>query len=186
MKLKLTAITLIFTIIVTILVFIALPRVEQVKQENADLRNYITSLELQLDLKDMQIKHLEADIKNSEMLVRQLDKQIKNIPEPKSDDDWQIFTATAYTSHDAGVNEISAIGMNIYKWSKYFNFVAVDPDVIPYGSIVLIEIDDEIEPYLAVDCGGAIKGYRLDLYMQYDLDKAFNWGVREVRARVIE
>ncbi len=37
--------------------------------------------------------------------------------------------------------------------------VAVDPRVIPYGSIVVI---DGVE-YLAADCGGSIKGQRIDV-----------------------
>ena len=185
MKLKLTTITIILGIITIIIVCIALPRVEQVKHENAELRNYITQLEIQLNIKSMQVKQLQDDITGLNQELR--DKSLEMMNQTAKDNTvWQTFVATAYTSNDTGVNEISAIGMNIHKWSKYFNFVAVDPDIIPYGSVVLIDINNEIEPYLAVDCGGAIKGYRLDLYMQYDLDKAFNWGVREVRARVIE
>lgn len=40
--------------------------------------------------------------------------------------------------------------------------IAVDPRVIPYGSIVVINGHE----YVAEDCGGAIKGKRIDVYFE--------------------
>lgn len=51
--------------------------------------------------------------------------------------------------------------------------VAVDPDVIPYGSTVVIN-DHE---YIAQDCGGAIKGDRIDIYFDNHQD-ALEFGVQ--------
>lgn len=55
--------------------------------------------------------------------------------------------------------------------------IAVDPTVIPYGTKVVIDG----HTYIAEDCGGAIKGNKIDLYFDNHQD-ACNWGrqTREV------
>jgi len=40
--------------------------------------------------------------------------------------------------------------------------IAVDPSIIPYGSIVLINGNE----YIAQDCGGAIKGNKIDIFVE--------------------
>lgn len=42
--------------------------------------------------------------------------------------------------------------------------VAVDPDVIPYGTVLLINIDGQWREYVAEDCGAAVKGKIIDIY----------------------
>ena len=51
--------------------------------------------------------------------------------------------------------------------------VAVDPSVIPYGMTVIIDG----HAYVAEDCGGAIKGRRIDIFME-SLQKALEAGVK--------
>lgn len=55
--------------------------------------------------------------------------------------------------------------------------IAVDPSVIPYGSRVAVEYDDgRTCYYIAEDCGGAIKGLEVDVYIA-DHDRAWELGV---------
>jgi len=49
--------------------------------------------------------------------------------------------------------------------------IAVDPDMIPYGSIIYIGS----HRYVAEDCGGAIQGNVIDIYFE-DHDKALEFG----------
>lgn len=51
--------------------------------------------------------------------------------------------------------------------------IAVDPSVIPYGSKVIIDG----QTYVAEDCGGAIKGHRIDIYFDTH-SEALDFGVQ--------
>jgi len=87
------------------------------------------------------------------------------------------FVATAYTQYDAGCDGITACQTPV-KWGV----VAVDPTVIPYGTRMFIV--DQYGDFVygmgtAEDCGGAIQGNRLDLYMP-SLSEAFSYGRRPV------
>lgn len=66
--------------------------------------------------------------------------------------------------------------------------VAVDPSVIPLGTKLYIASTDGSPDYgfaTALDTGGAIKGYRIDLFMEDGTD-ANNFGIRQVKVYVLE
>ena len=70
-------------------------------------------------------------------------------------------------------------------WTNGMKLVAADPKVLPYWSMVSVPgyASGEIVPVL--DCGGAIKGNRLDLlYPTHRI--ARQWGVRQVPVTVWE
>ncbi|TYQ16818.1 UNVERIFIED_CONTAM: hypothetical protein Cloal_3393 [Acetivibrio alkalicellulosi] len=65
--------------------------------------------------------------------------------------------------------------------------VAVDPKVIPLGTRLYIEGIGGVPDYgyaLAADIGSAVKGNKVDLYMD-DLDSVRQWGVRNVRVYIL-
>lgn len=56
--------------------------------------------------------------------------------------------------------------------------VAVDPSVIPYGTeIRIIYPDGEQRTYISEDCGGVIKGNRIDVFMETH-EKALKAGIK--------
>lgn len=81
------------------------------------------------------------------------------------------FTITHYTAsiEECGNNKgITATGTKV----KNNRTIAVDPNVIPYGTEVVI--GDTV--YVAEDTGGAIKENRIDIYVS-DKTEAINRGV---------
>jgi len=67
------------------------------------------------------------------------------------------FEATAYTLEDGNGDGLTA-SMTVPQVGRT---IAVDPAIIPYGSKVIVNG----HTYVAEDCGGDIKGNRIDIYM---------------------
>lgn len=59
--------------------------------------------------------------------------------------------------------------------------IAVDPTVIPYGSEVILNG----HTYIAEDCGGAIKGNRIDMFFNTH-EEALQWGVKYIEGVVVK
>jgi len=59
--------------------------------------------------------------------------------------------------------------------------VAVDPKVIPLGSVIYINGDE----YVAEDTGSGIKGKKIDMYFEHHQD-AVNWGVKTLEVFIRE
>jgi 3D (Asp-Asp-Asp) domain-containing protein len=80
------------------------------------------------------------------------------------------FKITAYTHGEPGDHWglLTASGENV----KEGRTIAVDPDVIPLGSIVKIE---GVGERVAVDVGGLVKGKHIDLYFD-SKEEMNNWG----------
>ena len=64
----------------------------------------------------------------------------------------------------------------------YWGVIAVDPEVIPYGSLVYIPEFDKT--FIAEDCGGAIQGKRIDIFMNSEA-KCRKWGVRKINIEIV-
>lgn len=86
------------------------------------------------------------------------------------------MTATAYTG-----NGFTATGLKPVRDPNGLSTIAVDPSVIPLGSKV------HVEGYgyaIASDTGGAIKGNKIDLYMNSEAE-CLSFGRRTVTVTII-
>jgi resuscitation-promoting factor RpfB len=88
----------------------------------------------------------------------------------------QVMEATAYCSDEPGLSPYTSLGLRAGR-----GVVAVDPSVIPYGTRMYIE---GYGWAVAGDCGGAIKGNRVDLGMD-SLSEVNSYGRKQVRVRFV-
>ncbi|MGM7703446.1 peptidoglycan-binding protein [Pseudalkalibacillus sp. Hm43] len=95
----------------------------------------------------------------------------------------QSFTveSTAYTANCEGCSGTTKMGINLKKYSDA-KVIAVDPSVIPLGSIV------DVEGYgraIAADIGGGVNGKEIDVFIA-NHDKAMQWGRKSVKVTIVE
>ncbi|MDB6354057.1 3D domain-containing protein [Trichococcus sp. K1Tr] len=90
-----------------------------------------------------------------------------------------VVSATAYSRHEAGLSNFTATGIDL---SINPTVIAVDPSVIPLGSLV------SVPGYgiaIAGDTGGAIIGNKIDLHME-DLNAALAFGRQTLTITILQ
>nr|WP_319217023.1 3D domain-containing protein [uncultured Trichococcus sp.] len=90
-----------------------------------------------------------------------------------------VVSATAYSRHEAGLSNLTATGIDL---SINPMVIAVDPSVIPLGSLV------SVPGYgiaIAGDTGGAIIGNKIDLHME-DLNAALAFGRQTLTITILQ
>ena len=100
-------------------------------------------------------------------------KYIKKSTSSSSSKKTLKVKAYAYTG-----GGITAMGTK----AKY-GTLAVDPKVIPYGTKVYIKELNKV--FTAEDCGGGIKGNKIDIYMNSS-SACKNWGVRTITIEILK
>ncbi|NRD77458.1 DUF348 domain-containing protein [Bacillus sp. BRMEA1] len=89
-------------------------------------------------------------------------------------------TATAYSEDCNGCTGQTATGLNL-RANPDMKVIAVDPNIIPLGTKVYV---DGYGYAIAADTGGAIKGYRVDLFMPSEED-CYRWGRKKVKLTIL-
>jgi uncharacterized protein YabE (DUF348 family) len=89
-------------------------------------------------------------------------------------------SATAYTAYCNGCSGRTATGLNL-RANPNMKVIAVDPRVIPLGTKVYVE---GYGYAVAADTGGAIKGYKIDLFMPSNQD-CYRWGRKKVKIKIL-
>ena len=100
-------------------------------------------------------------------------------------------TSVSTTTKSSGVKKTLTVKAYAYTGGGYtatgtkakYGTLAVDPKVIPYGTKVYIKELDKV--FTAEDCGGGIKGNKIDIYMFSHL-ACKNWGVRTITLEILK
>ena len=114
----------------------------------------------------------------------------------EQDLDYEIYTVTGYSANDPnsiqGTTDTTSIGLKTNaRYMNYLDIVAVDPKVIPYGSVVIIKSDWEHNGYIydrlfiAGDCGGMIIGKHIDILFG-SKKEAQRFGLQALPVKVIK
>ena len=149
------------------------------KNEVANANDEITTLE-------GRIKALESDIK---ALKGASVSKASGGNMDASKGEGKTYNATYYSAYCPTCGEwggITATGddisSSIYVRGK--RVVAVDPSVIPLGSVVKVTTPYETFEALALDTGGDIKGRRIDILVEAT-EKAYSLGRHDVKVEVL-
>lgn len=106
-------------------------------------------------------------------------------PKESASGEWRAFTSTAYTAYCTGCSGITSTGINLIA-NPNQRVVAVDPRVIPLGSIIEVKYNGNIMgQYKAADTGGAIVNNKIDIFMAERSD-ALRWGRQTVQVRIVK
>ena len=126
---------------------------------------------------DIQELNVVIDVLNSK--INGLESELKGFKQEEYNS-LGVFKTTAYCpcfECSEGYGNMTAIGTQ----AKENRTIAVDPNVIEYGTTLLINGNE----YIAEDCGGAVKGNHIDIYFD-DHEEATTYGVQYVEVVKID
>ena len=95
---------------------------------------------------------------------------------------YDLQQSKARTKMTVSATAYSGDGITSTMIKPYWGVIAVDPSVIPYGSLIYIPCFDKY--FLAEDCGGAIIGKRIDIFMNSEA-KCRKWGKRTIEIEIV-
>ncbi|EON72854.1 SPBc2 prophage-derived protein YorM [Lysinibacillus sphaericus OT4b.31] len=156
----------------------------QLKEERLQRQLEIQRLKLEERIQKEQLNKDTYKKDNKQLIGSQ--NKIKANPN-SNQTKWMQFNASYYGSDCTGCSGITATGINVRETIHYngLRIVAVDPTVIPLGTIVEINTPYESFRAISADTGGAIKGYKLDILVESER-VATRYGRHNVQLRVVE
>lgn len=108
----------------------------------------------------------------------------ENVNQPTSN--GISVSATYYTASCVGCSGVTATGYDVRSsiYANGYRVIAVDPSVIPLGSIVEVSTPSETFMAIAGDTGGAIKGSRIDILVSTKT-QALSYGRVAATVRIV-
>jgi 3D (Asp-Asp-Asp) domain-containing protein len=186
-----------FLLVAAVLILAALfpfNRVPKRVEAVEDAQNQqIQELKQTLNNIDSQLLELESSITELRGYLIELQRNRQQVLKASRGGAWHqpsssgdlILEATAYTAgyESTGKNpEDPEYGITKSGLKVDIGTVAVDPTVIPLGTVLWVE---GYGYAVAMDTGSDIKGNRIDVFF-HDLSTAKEWGRKKVRVKIIQ
>lgn len=142
-------------------------QIEQ-QHEHSKLAQVQQELQQQIAVRTQEAIRVKSKVESLQQTVNIQQQVIKSLSSRSSSplnvsvSDWMQFEATWY-SGDGGINGGKITATDTYVRNQWT--CAVDPSVIPFGSLLEIHFSDGTSHvYEALDVGSAIKGRRIDIF----------------------
>lgn len=145
-----------------------LPYTSEEAAKISGLRGEVRRLESEVETLESEVETLEKRLSHLRDKAATDDRQSEKKAQAKSEEKGRTISvdATFYTAGCEGCSGITATGIDVRQTIHHEGrrIIAVDPNVIPLGSIVRVTLanGDEFKA-IAGDTGGAIKGSRIDV-----------------------
>jgi 3D (Asp-Asp-Asp) domain-containing protein/peptidoglycan hydrolase CwlO-like protein len=149
--------------------------IEGMKSAIATLKSLIPQINTASVKKKAQ-KYVTAGNEKLTLLILNSKNSVDNANGNKTYKATYSVVATAYSGHT-----ITALGLKPVRDPEGLSTIAVDPAVIPLGTKVYIP---GYGYAIASDTGGAIKGYKIDIFLNSE-SECYNWGRRTVTLHVV-
>lgn len=175
------------------IVLIAFKEVEILKSEIEDITLELEDKSELVSLYNSEMGEMYETISVLESKNKELRKEVKQLSEIK-----KVSRGTINTNNYLGEFEATAYDLSFESCGKHPDHpqygitasgtqaregvIAVDPKVIPLGTKLYVEGIGEV---VAEDKGGAIKGKKIDIFMEYN-KACFDWGRRKVKVWLVK
>lgn len=162
------------------------------KRLKEDERKRLEELKRQrLKLEQIRIAKIEEAKKLYEQKRKEEQKRKQQVVSREENDvigNWISFNASYYTAFcSEGCTGVTATGYDVSN-TIYYNglrIIATDPKVIKLGTIVEVKTPYENFKAIALDTGGAIKQYKVDVLVT-STQEAYQLGRHNVQIRVLD
>ena len=132
---------------------------EQLLYEYEDVLRWRLDGGVVIEDEDVYVEDLDIEsVKESELVSLGIYKFTAYCPCKKCSDNWGHKTSTGATATEGRT-------------------IAVDPKVIPYGTVIIVNIDGVEHEYVSEDCGSEIKNKRIDVFFESH-QSALEFGVK--------
>lgn len=155
--------------LVTIFVVFVYLSLFQLSLKISKIDNFINTYEAKIANINERINEIKAKQSQLELLIASLiESQVV----------YEIeVVATAYTNSEGEIRKEYLDGLTATGLPVGLGIVAVDPDIIPLGSVIYIPKFKQF--FIALDTGSKIKGNRIDIYF-LDKRNALKFGKQKV------